>query len=191
MVIAKVRGARLAYAKLESILGLEELPESADTGRTLIIVRPAVGAVFALDVEVVVDNEELVVKPGAPLVMATGLYAGTSLPDNGRPMLLLDASGLCAAIGFDQDLFEIELVREGAAHADRNTESRIRIVVYGHGRCEQGHQTVGSRPYGRPGGQFDSRIGRTVNAPCSMGSCMTFTDLGLTRLHADQGASYL
>ena len=94
---------------------MEESPESADTGRTLIIVRPAVGAVFALDVEAVVDNEELVVKPGAPLVMATDLYAGTSLPDNGRPMLLLDASGLCAAIGFDQDLFEIESVREGAA----------------------------------------------------------------------------
>jgi two-component system chemotaxis sensor kinase CheA len=29
-------------------------------------------------------------------------------------MLLLDASGLCAAIGFDQDLFEIESVRDGA-----------------------------------------------------------------------------
>ncbi|RDV06725.1 chemotaxis protein CheA [Sphingorhabdus pulchriflava] len=114
MTIAKVRGARLAYAKLESILGIEESVESADMGRTLIIVRPAVGAVFALDVEAVIDNEELVVKPGAPLVMATGLYAGTSLPDNGRPMLLLDASGLCAAIGFDQDLFEIESVREGA-----------------------------------------------------------------------------
>ena len=113
MTIAKVRGARLAYAKLESILGIEESVESADMGRTLIVVRPAVGAVFALDVEAVIDNEELVVKPGAPLVMATGLYAGTSLPDNGRPMLLLDASGLCAAIGFDQDLFEIESVREG------------------------------------------------------------------------------
>ena len=63
--------------------------------------RPAIGATFALDVASVIDNEELVVKPGAPLVMSTGLFAGTSLPDNGRPMLLLDASGLAAAIGVD------------------------------------------------------------------------------------------
>jgi two-component system, chemotaxis family, sensor kinase CheA len=111
MPVAKVRGERLAYARLEDILGLQVSEDATATARTLIIVRPAMGAVFALDVEAVVDNEELVVKPGAPLIMATGLYAGTSLPDNGRPMLLLDASGLSAAIGVDQDLFELESIR--------------------------------------------------------------------------------
>lgn len=105
MAVAKVRGVRLAYAKLESLLGLAESAATADTNRTLIICRPAVGAVFALDVEAVVDHEELVVKPGAPLVMAAGLYAGTTLPDNGRPMLLIDASGLAAAIGAHEGLF--------------------------------------------------------------------------------------
>lgn len=106
MPIAKVRGERLAYAKLEAILGVEATECSQGMARTLVIIRPAVGATFALDVEAVVDNEELVVKPGAPLVMATGLYAGTTLPDNGRPMLLLDASGLAAAIGVEEDIFE-------------------------------------------------------------------------------------
>lgn len=106
MPVAKVRGERLAYAKLETILGVPEV-ENSQSARSLVIIKPAVGATFALDVEAVVDNEELVVKPGAPLIMATGLYAGTSLPDNGRPMLLLDASGLAAAIGVEQDLFEI------------------------------------------------------------------------------------
>jgi two-component system, chemotaxis family, sensor kinase CheA len=67
----------------------------------LIVIRPAVGSTFVLDVASVIDNEELVVKPGAPLVMAAGLYAGTSLPDNGCPMLLLDASGLAAEIGVE------------------------------------------------------------------------------------------
>ena len=105
MPVAKVRGRRFAYAMLETVLGID-LPEGvAEVARTLIIVRPAVGATFALNVAAVVDNEELVVKPGAPLVMAAGLYAGTTLPDNGRPMLLLDASGLAEAIGAQEELF--------------------------------------------------------------------------------------
>jgi two-component system, chemotaxis family, sensor kinase CheA len=105
MAVAKVRGNRFAYATLETLLGLPQPEADQETNRTLMIIRPAVGSTFALDVEAVVDNEELVVRPGAPLVMATGLYAGTTLPDNGRPMLLLDASGLAAAIGAQEDLF--------------------------------------------------------------------------------------
>jgi two-component system, chemotaxis family, sensor kinase CheA len=96
--MAKVRGARLILARLEDVLGLEERSCAWNT-RTLIIIRPANGAVYALDVEAVIDSEELVIKPCAPLIMATGLYAGTTLPDNGKPMLLLDASGVAAAIG--------------------------------------------------------------------------------------------
>ena len=34
-------------------------------------------------------------------IMATGLYAGTTLPDNGRPVLLLDVQGLVAAAAID------------------------------------------------------------------------------------------
>jgi two-component system, chemotaxis family, sensor kinase CheA len=105
MAVAKIRGRRFAYAMLETILGIEVPKDCAEVTRTLIIVRPAVGATFALNVASVVDNEELVVKPGAPLVMAAGLYAGTTLPDNGRPMLLLDASGLADAIGAQEELF--------------------------------------------------------------------------------------
>lgn len=122
MAVAKVRGNRFAYAKLEGLLGVEANAEAADANRSLMIIRPAVGAIFALDVEAVVDNEELVVKPGAPLIMATGLYAGTTLPDNGRPMLLLDASGLAAAIGAQEGLFgdiaadEVQNIAENIDH---------------------------------------------------------------------------
>lgn len=97
--IACVRGIKMPYAKIEDILGVKYCEAITGDSRTLIIVRPAVGAHFALDVAAVVDNEELVVKPGARLILATGLYAGVSLPDNGKPMLLLDSSGLAAAIG--------------------------------------------------------------------------------------------
>lgn len=99
--VASIRGERYPFAKLETILGIENAESTGSESRTLIVMRPAIGATFALDVASVIDNEELVVKPGAPLVMSTGLFAGTSLPDNGRPMLLLDASGLAAAIGVD------------------------------------------------------------------------------------------
>ncbi len=99
--VALIRGERHPYAKLESLLGIEE-DEQGHVSRTLIVVRPAVGTIYVLDVANVIDNEELVVKPGAPIVMATGLFAGTTLPDNGRPMLLLDASGLGQAMGIEQ-----------------------------------------------------------------------------------------
>lgn len=95
--IANVRGRRLPYGKIEDILEIP-LVQSGDS-RILIVINPAVGCQFALDVAEVLDNEELVIKPGAQLVMASGLYSGMSLPDSGRPMLLLDASGLAAEIG--------------------------------------------------------------------------------------------
>jgi two-component system chemotaxis sensor kinase CheA len=45
------------------------------------------------------DHEELVVKPAAPAVMATGLYAGTTLADDGSPILLFDPAGLAEVGG--------------------------------------------------------------------------------------------
>lgn len=99
--IASIRGERYPFAELENVLGIEVQENGGSERRTLIVMRPAIGSTFVLEVASVIDNEELVVKPGAPLVMSTGLFAGTSLPDNGRPMLLLDATGLAAAIGVE------------------------------------------------------------------------------------------
>ena len=65
----------------------------ADEDRTLIVLRPAGGDVYALAVDRIHDHEELVVKPAAPAVMATGLYAGTTLADDGSPILLFDPAG--------------------------------------------------------------------------------------------------
>ena len=91
--IATVRGERLALVMLGRVLGLDEGPIG-----TLAIIGTRDGK-FALGVDAVLDTEELVVKPAAPAVMATGLYAGQTLPDSGRPMLLLDGSGIAAAAG--------------------------------------------------------------------------------------------
>jgi two-component system chemotaxis sensor kinase CheA len=52
-----------------------------------------------LSVDRIHDHEELVVKPAAPAVMATGLYAGTTLADDGSPILLFDPAGLAEVGG--------------------------------------------------------------------------------------------
>ena len=58
------------------------------------MLKPAGGELYALAVDAVHDHEELVIKPAAPVVMATGLYAGTTIADDGSPVLLLDPSGI-------------------------------------------------------------------------------------------------
>jgi len=95
--VATIRGRRVPQVSLADILGLEsEIPER---DRTLIVLRLSGGDVYALSVDRIHDHEELVVKPAAPAVMATGLYAGTTLADDGSPILLFDASGLAEVGG--------------------------------------------------------------------------------------------
>ncbi len=93
--VATVRGRRLPLISLASALGLgtdKAVPN-------MLAIVSVTGGSYALSVDEVLDTEELVVKPATPAVMACGLYAGQTLPDNGRPMLLLDSAGLAAASG--------------------------------------------------------------------------------------------
>lgn len=96
--IACIRGERFPYTRLSELVGIDDIPDPIYNSRTLVVVKPALGKSYVIDVDAVIDNEELVVKPGAPLLMASGLYAGTSLPDNGRPLLLLDANAMADKI---------------------------------------------------------------------------------------------
>ncbi|MBC3942922.1 chemotaxis protein CheA [Sphingomonas albertensis] len=88
-----VRGRRMPLVSLGQLFKLND-----DAPPTLVIVSTREGD-YALGVDTVLDTEELVVKPASPAVMATGVYAGKTLPDNGLPMLLLDASGIAAVAG--------------------------------------------------------------------------------------------
>ncbi|MEG8030562.1 chemotaxis protein CheA [Sphingomonas aurantiaca] len=88
-----VRGKRIPLVSLGELLDL-----NGDSPPTLVIVSTREGD-YALGVDTVLDTEELVVKPASPAVMATGVYAGKTLPDNGLPMLLLDAAGIAAVAG--------------------------------------------------------------------------------------------
>src|SRR4051812_23755389 len=102
--VATIRGRRVPEVSLAEILGLES--EVAEQDRTLIVLRPAGGDVYALSVDRIHDHEELVVKPAAPAVMATGLYAGTTLADDGSPILLFDPAGLAEVGGVKLEAHE-------------------------------------------------------------------------------------
>lgn len=99
--LATVRGEQFPLLRLEHVLGRERDAADDSDDRALVIVRPGQGQSYALSVAAIHDHEELVIKPAAPMIMATGLYAGTTLPDNGRPVLLLDVQGLLAAAAID------------------------------------------------------------------------------------------
>ena len=99
--IATVRGRRMPMLTLCELLGLT--PVASQGERRVILMRPAGGDAFALNVAAVHDHEELVVKPAAPAVMAAGLYAGTTLADDGSPILLLDPSGVAKVAGLGSE----------------------------------------------------------------------------------------
>jgi two-component system chemotaxis sensor kinase CheA len=94
---ATVRGRRLPLVHLRRSLGREPCPDPS--AQSLVLLRPAGAELYALAVDDIHDHEELVVKPAAPAVMAAGLYAGTTIADDGKPVLLLDPPGIAARAG--------------------------------------------------------------------------------------------
>ncbi|MBU3078394.1 chemotaxis protein CheA [Sphingomonas quercus] len=121
--VAVIRDRRLPVLALGEVLGLG----GGDGGHpsTLVVLRPSGGQPFALGVDMVHDHEELVIKPAAPAVMATGLYAGTTLPDSGRPMLLLDPGGIAAVGGVALDIGAV-----AAPVAEGPVEETIRTLLF-------------------------------------------------------------
>jgi two-component system chemotaxis sensor kinase CheA len=117
--VATIRGRRVPEISLADVLGVPS--DVPDEERTLVVLRPAGGDVYALAVDRIHDHEELVVKPAAPAVMATGLYAGTTLADDGSPILLFDPVGLAEVGGV-----RLEAQERSARIAEADTSARIR-----------------------------------------------------------------
>jgi len=114
--VATIRGRRVPEVALADILGIDS--NVRDEDRTLVVLRPAGADVYALAVDRIHDHEELVVKPAAPAVMATGLYAGTTLADDGSPILLMDPAGIAQVGGVKLEAQErAARVAEGQASA--------------------------------------------------------------------------
>ncbi|MDQ1156848.1 two-component system chemotaxis sensor kinase CheA [Sphingomonas sp. SORGH_AS 950] len=116
--VATVRGRRLPMLPLGRFLGVGPAEPM-----TLVIISTRDGD-YALGVDDVLDTEEVVVKPAAPAVMGSGLYAGQTLPDSGLPMLLLDGGGLAQAAGLR---FHREVI---AASEDDADEAAIPALLF-------------------------------------------------------------
>ncbi len=101
--IATIRGTRHAMVDLEAVLGLERAMDGDELGRTLMLIKSGGDQLYALGVDTVENNEELVIRPAPPPVVAAGVFAGITLPDNARPMLLLDVAGIAAAANLALD----------------------------------------------------------------------------------------
>ena len=124
--VATIRGNRVPEVALADVLGLDSaIP---DEERNLVVLRPAGGDVYALAVDRIHDHEELVVKPAAPAVMATGLYAGTTLADDGSPILLFDPAGLAEVGGVKLETQERSArIAEGPSAA---AEKAVSVLLF-------------------------------------------------------------
>jgi two-component system chemotaxis sensor kinase CheA len=117
--VASIRDKRLPLVWLSEILGVQSQTQQAE--QSFVVLKPAGGDSYALGVDLVHDHEELVIKPAAPLVMATGLYAGTTLADDGSPILLLDPSGIAAQAGIFLDQNELHKIAAKAEQPEMKT----------------------------------------------------------------------
>ena len=93
------RDKRVPCLSLGEVLGGETNANCRWEDKTLVLVRLASDDIFALAVDRVFDHEDVVVKPIAPAIMETRLYAGTTLLDDGRPMMLIDLPSIAQMRG--------------------------------------------------------------------------------------------
>lgn len=112
--IARVRGALLPMVDLGRMFGVPATEPSP-----LIAVIALRDGRFALPLTRVVDMQELVVKPAAPAVMGAGIYAGQMLPDDGRPILLLDCAGIAQRAGLRFVAAQVEREEEAGTEPVR------------------------------------------------------------------------
>jgi two-component system chemotaxis sensor kinase CheA len=101
------------------------------------MLRLASGDLFALAVDRIHSHGDLVVKPLAPAVMKAGVYAGSTLLDDGQPVLLLDVSAIASAHGIVSDL-RSRVVRASAndeAGSDKDISRAMLFTDFSGRRC--------------------------------------------------------
>ncbi|MBX3593958.1 chemotaxis protein CheA [Sphingomonas sp.] len=126
--VARVRDRRLPLIDLASALRIADAPRRPTS--KLAILNAGEGC-YALRVDDVLDNEELVIKPAAPAVMSAGLFAGKTLPDSGLPMLLLDCAGIAQDAGLKFRREEISDEEEFHAVEDERESALVFIDLDG------------------------------------------------------------
>lgn len=98
------RGRRLPCLQLTRVLNLDD--DGANPGKILVMLKSARGDLFALAVDAIHNHGDLVVKPLAPAIMRSRMFAGSTLLDNGRPILMLDIANIADMHGLLEDTRE-------------------------------------------------------------------------------------
>lgn len=117
------RGQRVPCLTLADVLGLPD-DQGKEANRTMVMLRLASGDLFALAVDNIHSHGDIVVKPLAPAVMKSGLYAGSTLLDDGQPVLLLDVTNIASLYDLMSAARTRVLAdaRDGETHAQKPIE---------------------------------------------------------------------
>lgn len=91
-----------------------------------VILRLGWGELYALGIDRICDHQELVIKPLAPVIMASGLFVGCTQLDDGTPVLVLDVSAIGHRAGIPRALH-----RPAAAQprAPEQRDEALRVVL--------------------------------------------------------------
>jgi two-component system chemotaxis sensor kinase CheA len=130
------RGVRVPCVMLIDVLGLPA-GDLAEGQHTMVMLRLASGDLFALAVDRIHSHGDLVVKPLAPAVMRTGLYAGSTLLDDGKPVLLLDVTNIAARYDLVSDARSRVLrgVEDGSEATTANIQRAMLFTHFDGRRC--------------------------------------------------------
>jgi two-component system chemotaxis sensor kinase CheA len=93
--LLRLRNRLLPILHLDSVLDIES---KSDGERYYVLILQAGGQKFGLAVDRVLDTEEIVIKPVAPILKDLPIYAGNTILGDGRVVMILDTNGLAARI---------------------------------------------------------------------------------------------
>jgi two-component system chemotaxis sensor kinase CheA len=93
--LLRLRDRLLPVLHLDAAL---DIASKSDGDRYYVLILQAGGQKFGLAVDRVLDTEEIVIKPVAPILKDLPIYAGNTILGDGRVVMILDTSGLAARI---------------------------------------------------------------------------------------------
>jgi two-component system chemotaxis sensor kinase CheA len=96
--VLRLRDRLLPLIGLCDVLHLNSVSYSAEDDR-IIIVTQVEGENFGIFVDRIFDTEEIVVKPMAPLLRSTAVFAGNTILGDGSVIMILDPKGVAALSG--------------------------------------------------------------------------------------------
>lgn len=122
------RGIRTPCLDLATALGVES--QHSDEERTMVLIRLASSDLFALAVDRIHNINDLVVKPLPRTIMDTNLYGGSTLLDDGNPILVLDVPQIAQAAGLvSETRFAAKTTEQQEAESADKDASRVMLFT--------------------------------------------------------------